>query len=96
LQGHRSGLTRDKEIRPRVWPWNYGVESGLLSYEPGITESFKTLAVFVDKLLKGADASNIPIEQVSKIGLTLNLVAARALGLNVPQAILVRADMVIE
>jgi putative ABC transport system substrate-binding protein len=67
-----------------------------LSYGPTVTDSYKTLALFVDKVLKGADASHIPIEQVRKIGLTLNLAAAKALGLGVPQSILVRADKVIE
>jgi putative ABC transport system substrate-binding protein len=82
---------------PCIYGWTEFAESGgLLSYGPTLTENFKTLAVFVDKVLKGADASNIPIEQVKKIGLTLNLAAAKALGLNVPQSIFVRADKVIE
>ena len=82
---------------PCIYGWTEFAESGgLLSYGPTLTENFKTLAVFVDKLLKGADASRIPIEQVKKITLTLNLAAARALGLNVPQSILARADKVIE
>ena len=67
-----------------------------MSYGPTVNENWKTLAVFVDKVLKGADASAIPIEQVKKITLTLNLAAARALGLKIPQSILVRADKVIE
>jgi len=82
---------------PCIYGWTEFAEAGgLLSYGPTLTENFKTLAAFVDKLLKGADASRIPIEQVKKITLTLNLAAARALGLNVPQSILVRADKVIE
>ena len=82
---------------PCICGWTEFAESGgLLSYGPTLTENFKTLALFVDKVLKGADASNIPIEQVKKITLTLNLAAARALGINVPQSILVRADRVIE
>ena len=67
-----------------------------MSYGPTVTESYKTLALFVDKILKGADAGHIPIEQVKKITLTLNLAAARALGLNVPQSIFARADKLIE
>ena len=47
-------------------------------------------------MLKGANASAIPIEQVKKITLTLNLAAAKALGLKIPQSILVRADKVVE
>jgi putative tryptophan/tyrosine transport system substrate-binding protein len=98
-------LARRKEIAdfaaragiPCIYGWTEFAEAGgLLSYGPTLTENFKTLAVFVDKILKGADASRIPIEQVKKITLTLNLTAAKALGINVPQSILVRADKVIE
>jgi len=82
---------------PCIYGWTEFAESGgLLSYGPTVTENFKRLAAFVDKVLKGADASHIPIEQVKTITLTLNLAAARAFGLNVPHSILVRADKVIE
>ena len=82
---------------PCIYGWTEFVESGgLLSYGPTISESYKTVAVFVDKILKGADASNIPIEQARNITLTLNLAAAKALGLNVPQSIVARADKVIQ
>ena len=63
---------------------------------PGLAENFKTLAKFVDKLVKGGNASAIPIEQVSRILLTLNMRVAKSFGLTVPPAILVRADRVIE
>ncbi len=82
---------------PCIYGWTeYAESGGLLSYGPTVTDSYKTLALFVDKILKGADAGHIPIEQVKKITLTLNLAAAKALGLNVPQSIFVRADKVIE
>lgn len=98
-------LTRRKEIAnlaerariPCMYGWTEFVESGgLVSYGPRLTENFKTLARFVDKLLKGADANSVPIEQVSRVGLTLNMGAARALGLSVPPSIVARADRVIE
>jgi len=66
-----------------------------MSYGPSLVENFKALAMFVDKILKGTDASNIPIEQVSKIGLTINMGTAKALGITIPQSLLVRADKVI-
>jgi putative ABC transport system substrate-binding protein len=50
----------------------------------------------VDKILKGADASKVAIEQVSRILLTINMTAARRIGLTVPPSILVRADRVID
>lgn len=82
---------------PAMYGWTEFVESGgLVSYGPGLFENFKTLAVFADKVLKGTPASSIPIEQIKKIALTLNMGAARALGLTIPQSIMVRADRVIE
>ena len=82
---------------PCMYGWTEFVEAGgLISYGPGLTENFKRLALFVDRILKGADAGSIAIEQVQKIGLAINLRAAKALDLKVPSAILVRADRVIE
>jgi putative ABC transport system substrate-binding protein len=63
---------------------------------PGVFESFKGMAKFVDKILKGADASVVPIEPERRIALTINQGVARRIGLTVPQSILVRADRVIE
>ena len=86
-----------RERIPTMYGWTEFVESGgLVSYGPGLAENFKTLAKFVDRILKGADASTVPIEQVTRIGLTLNMAAARAMGLTVPPSILLRADRVLE
>lgn len=86
-----------RERIPTMYGWTEFVEAGgLVSYGPGLTENFKTLAKFVDKILKGADASTLPIEQVTRIGLTLNMTAAKTIGLTVPPSILLRADRVIE
>jgi putative ABC transport system substrate-binding protein len=82
---------------PAMYGWTeYAEAGGLVSYGPSTDENYRTLAVFVDKILKGADASTVPIQQVTKIGLTLNMPAARALGLSIPQALLARADRVID
>ena len=86
-----------RERIPSMYGWTEFVESGgLVSYGPRLTENFKTLARFTDKILKGANASTVPIEQVSRIALTLNAAAARQIGLTVPPALLIRADRVIE
>jgi putative tryptophan/tyrosine transport system substrate-binding protein len=86
-----------RERIPTMYGWTEFVESGgLVSYGPRLADHFKTLAKFVDKILKGASANTMPIEQVSRIGLTLNMAAARSIGLTVPPAILLRADRVIE
>ena len=80
-----------------MYGWTEYVESGgLVSYGPAVDENYRTLAVYADKILKGADANSLPIQQVTKIGLTLNMAAARALGLAIPQALLLRADRAIE
>jgi putative tryptophan/tyrosine transport system substrate-binding protein len=98
-------LNRRKEIAdfaaqakiPAMYGWTEFVESGgLVSYGPSLNENFKTLSVFVDKILKGADANLIPIEQVRRIQLTVNAGAAKALGLAIPASVLLRADRVIE
>jgi ABC-type uncharacterized transport system substrate-binding protein len=85
-----------KERVPAMYAWTEFVESGgLVSYGPRLVDNYKTLARFVDRVLKGADASAIPIEQVRQIGLTVNLTAARAIGLTFPPSIMLRADRVV-
>jgi len=86
-----------RERIPAMYGWTeYAESGGLVSYGPSTDENYRTLAIFVDKILKGTPASDLPIQQVTKIGLTLNMPAARALGLSIPQALLARADRVIE
>jgi len=72
------------------------VESGgLIAYGPDATEVFRRSASFVDKILKGARAGDLPIEQPTKFDLSVNLRAAKALGLVMPQSLLVRANLVV-
>jgi putative tryptophan/tyrosine transport system substrate-binding protein len=82
---------------PSMYGWTEFAEAGgLASYGPGLTENFRRLAGFVDKILKGADAGELPIEQVRNIGLTFNPAAAQALALAAPPSILLRADKLIQ
>jgi putative ABC transport system substrate-binding protein len=77
--------------------WNRSsVEAGgLISYSPIMSATFGRAAYFIDRLLKGAKPSELPFEQPSRVHLAVNLSAARALGIVVPESILLRADEVI-
>jgi putative ABC transport system substrate-binding protein len=86
-----------RERIPSMFGWTEFTDvGGLVSYGPSVLPSFKLLATFVDRVLKGAEAGRVPIEQVSRISLTIHMTAARRLGLAVPSSILARADRVIE
>jgi len=75
---------------------DYAEQGGLAAYAPSTAEQFQRLASYVDKLLKGAKAADLPIEQPVKIELAVNLKTARALGITIPRTTLLRADRVIE
>ena len=82
---------------PAAYPWREFVEAGgLLSYAANLQQMHRRMAVFVDKILKGAKPADLPVEQPTKFELIINMKTANSLGLTIPQSILVRADEIIQ
>ena len=81
---------------PIVAHFDVSVEAGaFMSYGSSLRERARFNAYYVDRLLKGAKPSELPVQQISKLKLAVNLKTAKALGITIPESILLRADEVI-
>jgi putative ABC transport system substrate-binding protein len=86
-----------KQRIPAISGWrDFAVDGNVLTYGPSLWDSFRRLGTYVDKILKGAKPGDLPVEQPTKFELVINLKTARALGLTIPQSVLIRADEVIQ
>ena len=82
---------------PTMFAREENVEAGgLMAYGSNLTAQFRRTAVFVDRILKGARPAELPVEQPTTLELAINMKTAKALGLAIPQSLLLRADRVIE
>ena len=82
---------------PAIWEWRHYVESGgLLSYGASLAALDNRVASYIDRLLKGANPAELPVEQPTKFELVINLKTAKALGLTIPPSVLGRADELIQ
>jgi ABC-type uncharacterized transport system substrate-binding protein len=86
-----------KSRLPSMWGNREFVDSGgLMSYGADQADSYKRVAYYVDKILKGAKPADLPVEQPTKFELVINLKTAKQIGLTIPQSVLYRANKVIK
>ena len=86
-----------KNRTPAISGWaSFADDGNLMTYGPNLYDSYKRLAYYVDRILKGAKPADLPVELPMKFELVINLRAAKQLGLTISQSVLYRADRVIK
>jgi putative ABC transport system substrate-binding protein len=96
---HRAAIiaAANKNRLPATYPYRYyAADGGLVSYGPDTVDQYRRAANYIERILKGENPANLPVQGPTKYELTVNLKTAKTLGLTVPQSILARADEVIE
>ena len=87
-----------KQRIPTISGWeDFAVDGNLMTHGPNLQHAWRYIAAqYVDKVLKGAKPADLPVQQPTKVQLVINLKTAKALGITIPSALLVRADRVVE
>ena len=91
-----TGLALKHRLPSMFQAREFAEAGGLLSYAPSTTDNYRRAALFVDRILRGANPGDLPVEQPTKFELVINLKTAKALGLTIPPSLLARADQIIE
>lgn len=86
-----------KNRLPVLYPWReFADAGGLMAYGPNLADSYRRAATYVDRILRGVEPADLPVEQPTVFELVINLATARSLGLTIPQSVLERADHLIQ
>jgi putative ABC transport system substrate-binding protein len=99
MNGHRTPIisaAARNNVPAIFWNLDFARECGLLSYGPDLVDNYRRAASYVDRILRGDKPGDLPVQFPTKFEMVVNLKTAKAIGLTVPQSILLRADEVIE